>query len=54
MEMKVRHRLTDEVASRYRGANRERKRNILDEFVATTGYNRKYAIHLLARWGKAT
>jgi len=25
----------------------------LDEFIATTGYNRKYAIHLLSHWGKA-
>lgn len=55
LDMKVRHRLTDEVASsRYRGATREQKRTILDEFVVTTGYNRKYAIHLFARWGKST
>lgn len=54
MDMKVRHRLTYEVASRYRGATREQKRTILYEFVVTTGYNRKYTNHLFARWGKST
>jgi hypothetical protein len=54
LEMKVRHRLTDEIAKRYRGATRDGKQKILDEFVATTGYNRKYASHLLSRWGTST
>ncbi len=47
--MKERHRLTDEIAQRYRGASAGKKRSILDEFTATTGYNRKYASHLLSR-----
>ena len=35
------------VQPRYQKANRERKSRILDEFCATTGYHRKYAIYLL-------
>jgi hypothetical protein len=35
------------VAPRYQTARREEKSRILDEFCATTGYHRKYAIHLL-------
>ncbi len=32
---------------RYLQANKTQKTKILDEFVANTGYNRKYAIHVL-------
>ena len=35
------------VRPRYRTASKREKSRILDEFVAATGYNRKYAIHLL-------
>lgn len=35
------------VHARYQKASREVKSRILDEFCATTGYHRKYAIHLL-------
>jgi len=35
------------VHPRYRKASKNEKSQILDEFVASTGYNRKYAIHLL-------
>ena len=35
------------VRPRYRKATRSEKATILDEFVATTDYHRKYAIHLL-------
>jgi hypothetical protein len=27
---------------------------MLDEFIRQTGYNRKYALHLLTHWGKET
>ena len=35
------------VRPRYRKASKRQKTRILDEFVAATRYNRKYAIHLL-------
>jgi hypothetical protein len=31
-----------------------KKSKILDEFVQHTGYNRKYALHILTHWGKET
>jgi hypothetical protein len=39
--------LTLAVAGRYVRARRAEKGRILDEFIENTGYNRKYAIHLL-------
>ena len=36
-----------QVAPRYRAARRGQRSTILDEFVAVTGYDRKYAIGLL-------
>ena len=42
------------VAERYRGATVHQKRQILDEFVAATGYHREHAILLLNKrrvWG---
>jgi hypothetical protein len=41
-----------ETARRYRKADKKGKQKTLDEFIETTGYHRKYAIHLLANWGK--
>jgi len=41
-----------ETVRRYRRADKKGKQKALDEFIATTGYHRKYAIHLLANWGK--
>lgn len=38
-----------QVASRYREASARQKRVMLDEFVAATGYARKYAIRLLGQ-----
>ena len=37
------------IAARYREANYAQKTTILDEFVAATGYARKYAIRLLTQ-----
>jgi transposase InsO family protein len=43
--------LTQEICSRYRKAGRKEKKAILDEFIQTTRYNRKYAIRLLGAFG---
>jgi len=45
--MKERKAVTREIVRRYRRANRRIKTKILDEFIQTTGLNRKYAIQLL-------
>lgn len=50
----MRNALTQAQASRYRASSYQQKRSILNEFVAATGYNRKYASHLLSRWGLST
>ena len=50
----ARRELVRALAERYRGATVHQKRQILDEFVAVTGYHRKHAIRLLNRrrvWG---
>ena len=41
--------LAEAVRERYRRAGRRQKGRILDEFVATTGYHRKYAVTVLGR-----
>ena len=53
LSMKERKALTNETARRYRAATKRDKKVILDQFCLSTGFNRKYAIHLLNRWGKA-
>jgi hypothetical protein len=45
---------TGEFAPRYRQSDKKEKTRILDEFVQATGYNRKYALHILTHWGKET
>jgi hypothetical protein len=47
MSLQSNRELLFQVAPRYRGADRKQKSVILNEFVATTGYARKYAIRLL-------
>lgn len=44
--------VTAETAKRYRRAGKKAKTKIIDELIALTGYHRKYAIHLVANWGK--
>jgi hypothetical protein len=44
--------LTREVSKRYQQAGRKDKTRLLDELVKTTGYNRKYLLHILKNWGK--
>jgi hypothetical protein len=49
--MHTERKITAVTAHRYRAADRKGKTAILDEFTATTGYNRKYALHVLANRG---
>ena len=47
-EFSCKRELLAQVAPRYQQAPPDQKSLILDEFVAATGYARKYAIRLLA------
>ena len=47
MSLKSRQELVASIRPRYRQATRKEKQQILDEFVAATGYHRKYATTLL-------
>jgi len=47
MSMKSRRELAASVAPHYQSACKKRKGQILDEFVLSSGYNRKYAIAVL-------
>ncbi|MDR0628904.1 MAG: transposase [Treponema sp.] len=45
--MKEKQALTRQIRSRYRKAGRKEKTAVLNEFIQTTGYNRKYALRIL-------
>ena len=47
MSQRSKRELAEEIQPRYLQGNKARKKQILDEFVAATGYHRKYAIRLL-------
>jgi hypothetical protein len=47
--MTTRRELTEAIGERYRRSDRNEKHQILDEFVALTGYHRKHAIRVLCR-----
>lgn len=47
MSVSARRELAIRTSERYRAAQWKEKGHILDEFVATTGYNRKHAVTLL-------
>jgi len=49
MSYQAKRELLAQIAPRYREAYGKHKSIILDEFVAATGYDRKYAIRLLAK-----
>lgn len=53
MSFVARHELLERIAARYRLGSRKQKRMILDEFIESTGYARKYAIRLLSEPGDA-
>ena len=47
MSLKSRRELLAAVVPRYRAASTQERSRILDEFAASTGYHRKYALNLL-------
>lgn len=47
LTMKEKHALTASIVRRYQKARKKEKTQILDEFVANTGYNRSYARRLI-------
>jgi hypothetical protein len=51
LPMRIRFHILAVIHARYKKASKGEKGKILDELVATTGYNRKYAAWLLAHWG---
>ena len=52
LSMQEKKALAREVSKRYQKAGRKEKTEILNELVKTTGYNRKYVLHILANWGR--
>ncbi|MDR2941242.1 MAG: hypothetical protein LBV17_01440 [Treponema sp.] len=52
--MQEKKTLTREISKRYQKTGKKEKTGILDELVKTTGYNRKYVLHVLANCGKTT
>ena len=49
MSFQAKRELLAQVAPRYQHATHTQKSLILDEFIAATGYARKYAIRLLTQ-----
>jgi len=54
LTMQEKKALTREISKRYQKAEKKEKTCILNELVKTTGYNRKYILHVLANWGKTS
>ena len=52
LKMKARQEVTAVTAGQYRGASKREKRELLDQFVSTTGYSRWYARHVLRHEGR--
>jgi hypothetical protein len=50
LDMNDKRILTNQVSARYQQAGKKAKDIIPDGFIRTTGYTRKYAIHLLNAW----
>jgi hypothetical protein len=54
LTMQEKKAITREISKRYQKAEKKEKTRILDEMVKTTGYNRKYILHVLSNFGKTT
>ncbi len=52
LTMSERKALTRQTAARYRRSAKKKKGKILDEFIASTKYTRKYGSWILRNWGK--
>jgi hypothetical protein len=52
LSMQEKKALAKEISKRYQKAGKKEKTGILNELVKTTGYNRKYVLHVLANWGE--
>jgi hypothetical protein len=52
LPMYVRYQVIAVTHARYKKARKAKKSKILDEFVASSGYSRKYAAWILGHWGK--
>jgi hypothetical protein len=50
MSQNSKKELLETIQPRYRKVNKSEKQLILDEFVAITGYHRKYAVRILNQW----
>lgn len=48
ISLETRRELSAAIAERYRAADRQSKKAILDEFVKVTDYHRKHAIRILS------
>jgi hypothetical protein len=54
LTMDEKRSVSRETVRHYRAADKKGKHQILVDFCRTTKYNRKYAIHLLANWGRVS
>jgi hypothetical protein len=52
LTMKARQEVTKATAGQYRGASKKEKGQILDQFIAATGYSRWYARLVLRHEGR--
>ena len=50
MSQRSKKELLETIQPRYKKATKSEKQQILNEFVAITGYHRKYAIRILTKW----
>jgi hypothetical protein len=52
LTLKEKKLVTGELSKQYQKSNKKEKTRILNMLIESSGYNRKYAMHILANWGK--